>query len=86
MHCRRTGSFKFKRKLGFKLYDVINTREQTPLKLIKDGFEGENMQTQYCVLGGKIDLYFHDYKLSIKVDELSQMIEVLTMKYKDKKQ
>ena len=51
---------------------MINTREQTPLILIKDGFEGENMQTQYCVLGDRIDLYFHDYKLSIKVDELDQ--------------
>ena len=34
-----------------------------------DGFEGENMQTQYSVLGHKIDLYFHDYKLAIEVDE-----------------
>ena len=28
-----------------------------------DAFEGENMQTQYSVLGYRIDLYFHDYKL-----------------------
>ena len=34
-----------------------------------DAFEGENMQTQYSVLGYKIDLYFHDYKLAIEVDE-----------------
>ena len=27
------------------------------------------MQTQYSVLGYKIDLYFHEYKLAIKVDE-----------------
>ena len=26
-------------------------------------FEGENMQTQYSVLGYRIDLYSHDYKL-----------------------
>ena len=32
-------------------------------------FEGENMQTQYSVLGYRIDLYFHEYKLAIKVDE-----------------
>ena len=28
------------------------------------------MQTQYSVLGYRIDLYFHEYKLAIKVDEL----------------
>ena len=28
------------------------------------------MQTQYSVLGYKIDLYFHKYKLAIEVDEL----------------
>ena len=28
------------------------------------------MQTQYTVLSFRIDLYFHKYKLAIKVDEL----------------
>ena len=27
------------------------------------------MQTQYRVLGYRIDLYFHEYKLAIEVDE-----------------
>ena len=27
-----------------------------------DAFEGENMQTQYSVLGNRTDLYFHDYR------------------------
>ena len=27
------------------------------------------MQTQYIVLDYRIDLYFHDYKLAIEVDE-----------------
>ena len=26
------------------------------------------MQTQYSVLGYRIDLYFHEYKLAIKID------------------
>ena len=30
-------------------------------------FEGENMQTQYKVF--KFDLYFHDCKLAIEIDE-----------------
>ena len=33
-----------------------------------NAFEGENMQTQYSVLGYRIDLYFHDYKLAIETD------------------
>ena len=27
------------------------------------------MQTQYTVLSYRIDLYFHDYKLAIEIDE-----------------
>ena len=60
----------FKKNLGFKLNDVINTKEQTIINSIKDTFEEENIQTQYRVLGYRIDLYFHEYKLSIEVDEL----------------
>ena len=58
------------KKLGFTLYDVINTKEQTIINSIKDGFKGEDMQTQYTVIGYRIDLYFHKYKLAIEVDEL----------------
>ena len=56
--------------MGFNLHDVINTKEQTVLRSIKDAFEGEDMQTQYTVIGYRIDLYFHEYKLAIEVDEL----------------
>ena len=49
---------------------MINTKEQTVISTIKDAFEEENMQTQYSVLGYRIDLYFHKYKLTIEVDEL----------------
>ena len=58
------------KKLGFKLRDVINTKEQTIINSMKDTFEGENIQTQYSVLGYRIDLYFHEYKLAIEFDEL----------------
>ena len=70
MDCRTNDSCKFKRKLGFTLHDVINTKEQTVISAIKNAFEGENMQTQYSVLSYRIDLYFHNYKLAIEVDEL----------------
>ena len=49
---------------------MINTKEQTVSKSLKNTFEGEDMQTQYSVLGYRIDLYFHKHKLAIEVDEL----------------
>ena len=71
MHCRVSTpkSIKFRSKLGFSQYDITLTKKQSVLKSIMDAFEGENMQTQYSVLGYRIDLYFHDYKLAIEVDE-----------------
>ena len=45
------------------------TEEKSVLKSVMDAFEGENIQTQYSVLGYRIDLYFHDYKLAVEVDE-----------------
>ena len=41
MDCRTDKSCSFLKKLGFKLYDVINTKEQTVINSIKDTFEGE---------------------------------------------
>ena len=70
MNCRTDESCNLKKKLGFNLHDVINTKEQTVLESIKDVFEGEDMQTHYSVLGYRIDLYFHKYRLAIEVDEL----------------
>ena len=52
------------KKLGFKLDDVINTKEQTIINSMKD------IQTQYSVLGYRIDLCFNEYKRAIEFDEL----------------
>ena len=68
--CRTDKSCSFEKILGFKLYDVISTKNQTIIHSIKDTFQGENMQSQHSVLGQKIDLYFHEYKLAIEVDEI----------------
>ena len=70
MQCRLPSeeTEKFRSELGFKRHDIIMTKEQLVLKLIKDAFERENMQTEYSVLGYKIDLYFYDYKHAIEVD------------------
>ena len=53
----------FRSLLGFKVI------EKTTLESLRDTFEGENIQTHYKVLGYEIDLYFHDYKLAVKIDE-----------------
>ena len=45
------------------------TKEHSVLKSIMDTFERENVQTQYSVLSYKIDLYFHDYRLAIEINE-----------------
>ena len=46
MDCRTDESCNLKRNLGFRLHDVINTKEQIVINSIKDAFEGENIQTQ----------------------------------------
>ena len=43
--------------------------EKATLESLRDTFEGENIQTHYKVLGYEIDLYFHDYKLAVEIDE-----------------
>ena len=44
INCRTDESCNLKRNLGFRLLDMINTKEQTVLKSIKDAFEEEDMQ------------------------------------------
>ena len=51
-----TSTQKCRLRLGLKQYDVNLTEE-------------EDMQTQYKVLGYRIDLYFQGYKLAIEIDE-----------------
>ena len=69
MNCRTTSAHKCRTRLEFKQYDIILTNEKpVPTKIISS-FERENMQTQYKVLGYRIDLYFHEYKLAIEIDE-----------------
>ena len=68
MDCRTAAAYKFRTRLGFKQYDVILTKEQSVLTKLESSVEGENMQTQNSALGYRIDLYFHDYKLTIQID------------------
>ena len=45
------------------------TKGKSVLNSIMEVFEGENMQTQYNVLGYKIDIYFYDYRLAVEIYE-----------------
>ena len=69
MDCRTTVAHKFRARLAFKQNDVILTKEQSVVAKIKGSFEGQNMQTQYSMLGYRVDLYFRDYKLVAEIDE-----------------
>ena len=85
MDCRTDKSWSFKKHIGFKLFDVINTKEQTIINSIKDTFEGENIQNQYSVLDCRIDLHFLEYKLAIEVDELGHTNRNINNKIKRQK-
>ena len=84
MDCRTDKSCSLKKNVGFKLPDVINTKEQTIINSIKNAFEGENMQTQYNVLG----LIFIFMKINLQLTLMNQdmLTEILIMKWRDKKQ
>ena len=71
MHCKvaTPKSIESKSKLRFIQDDITLNKEQLILRSIMDTFEGANMQIQYTVLGRRIDLYFHEYKLAIEVHE-----------------
>ena len=64
---------------------MINTKEQAVIKLIKDAFERQDMQTQYSVLGYRIDIYFPKHKLAIEVDELGHADKNLSNKIERQK-
>ena len=59
----------FRTILGFKEYEIMIATEKTTLDSIKNAFEGENIQIHYRVLGYETDIYFHDYKLAVEIDE-----------------
>ena len=64
---RSPEAIKFRSKLGFTQYDITLKKESSVLT-----FQEGNMETQYSILTYRVDLYFHDYKLAIEVDEKGQ--------------
>ena len=63
MDCTTDESCNLRRNLGLRLHDVINTKEKTVINSIKDAFKGENMQTQYTVLGYRLIFIFININL-----------------------
>ena len=49
MDCKTLVVHKFKRRLGFKLHNVILTNKQSLLTKMISLFGGENIQNQYSV-------------------------------------
>ena len=64
---------------------VVLTKEQSVLTKIMRSFERKSMQTQYNVLGYRIDLYFHDYKFAIQIDENGHNERILSITNKQNK-
>ena len=79
--CGTNESCNLQRNLGFRLHDVINTKEQTVINSIED------MQTQFSVLGYRIDLYFTFININLQLKLINQdmLREILVMKVKEKK-
>ena len=69
MDCKIPTATDFKSKLEFNQHDIIMTKEQLVLKKIIKVFVKEKILVQHSVLKYRIDLYFPDHKLAIKVDE-----------------
>ena len=76
---------QFYKKIGFKLYDVINTKKQTIINSIKGTFEGEMYKLNIVIQA--IGLIFDFMNISLQLALMNQEIltEILIMKLKDKK-
>ena len=63
---------QFIKKHRYELVDQPNNQpEEDSCAMISYGNLNRNKKKKkYSVLGYRIDLYFHDYKLTIEVDEL----------------
>ena len=51
----------------------------------KSSFAGEIVQTQYSVLGYWIDLFFHDYKLAVEINENGHSDRIIDYEIKRQK-
>ena len=83
MDCRTDESCNVKRNPGFRLHDVINTKERTVLKSIKDAFEGKDIQTVFQATG--LIFTFIKINLQLKLMNQDMLTEILVMKLKDEK-
>ena len=62
---------EFKEKLGLDPNEY-SFDEQDIISALQVAFEGEIMHTQYCVQNKRLNFYFSEYKLGVKIDEYGQ--------------
>ena len=68
MDCRTAATHTFRRRLGFKQYNITLTRKQLMLAKNRKFICRRKHETQYNVFCYRIDLYFHGCRLAIKID------------------
>ena len=68
--CRKSSKrfLEFKKKLGLDP-NVVTCDEQDIINTLQIVFEGGIILTQYCIKNKRLDAYFSNHKLGIKVDE-----------------
>ena len=76
---------EFRSKLRFKQHDIILRKEQSVISKITKLFLNQKILLQHSVLDYKIDLYFPEHKLAIKVDEKGQTDRYKTKEIIEKK-
>ena len=68
--CRKPEAVDVLRMLGVNMINSnFVSKEVNTLNLIMKAFKGENMKRQFYVLGHRINLYSHDWKLGIECEE-----------------
>ena len=82
MDCGTAQAVNFRKRLGFKQYDLIMTQEQSVLTKLDRYFHTEDKIFQHYVLGYRIDMHVPKYKLAIEVDELGHCIRDLKAEIK----
>ena len=63
--------FEFEEKLGLDPNEY-SLNKQDIISAFQVAFEGEIMHTQYCVQNKRLDFYFSEYKLGVKIYEYGQ--------------
>ena len=73
MDCTTATTVEFRAKLGFNQYHWLLIKERLILTKIMKEFSGEGILLQHYVLNYLTDLYLHNHRLVIEVDEFDNI-------------